>query len=150
MFSGSHKIVTQSIGFRLLKSIVFAYALWEILMVSIQGFQSYQEKKIALRKELINVSVMTASEMTQLFENDDLDGLTRLINEIKGNLNVQRVSIHSLEHPDWQTRFNGGVTKVGTEEWVSYSWDVLSRKEKPSKLLGSVSLYGKLESVFWG
>jgi signal transduction histidine kinase len=152
MFTGATRILKDSVGFKLLRSVLFWYVLCTIFLFCVQLFGMYKEERMSIeaktKGELINLSSMVYLPLAYAIDKNDIQAVQNIVHILKNNPIVQKIKIISTAQPN----LNQDVTvaeKLPTASWVTFSSPLFSVTKKSDNDLGSIALSTSINDDFF-
>jgi signal transduction histidine kinase len=152
MFTGATRVLKNSIGFKLMRSVLYWYVLCAVFLFAAQLFVMYQDEKVSIearaKNELINLSSMMYTPLSLAIEKKDPNAIREIIRTLSNNPSVQRIEIKSPVQPDLNQELNIS-NKLPESKWITFSSELLSSIRGNQTLLGTLSLSTSVKYGFF-
>jgi nitrogen fixation/metabolism regulation signal transduction histidine kinase len=152
MFSGATQILKNSIGFRLLRSVLFWYIFSSLFFFFIQLAVIYKDERVSIearaKNELINVSNMISFPLSLALEKKDLNGIKSVMRLVSNNPFVQEIEITSQQSPNFNQEIKLSE-KSENASWVRFSSNLFGLIEGKQGILGSLTLSTSVKYGFF-
>lgn len=152
MFTGATRVLKNSIGFKLLRSVLYWYVLCALFLFVAQLLVMYQDEKISIgaraRNELINLSSMMYMPLSMAMEKKDANAIKEVIRTLGNNPSIQEIQISSTIQPDLNQDIKIS-DKLPGSSWVTFSSELFSSMTGQQRVLGTLSLSTSVKYGFF-